>query len=83
MAAVETSGRTRATPFARRADGAEQVGGGEAVLVQPARPRAFLVPDVGDAALLADPGLIHEPELDPLGLGMPRAAPRIRPGRAF
>ena len=66
-----------------RADGTEQVGRREAVLVQPARPGAFLVPDVGDAALLADPGLIHEPELDPLGLGMPRCCFLHQAGQGF
>ena len=34
-------------------------------LAQPARADPFLVPDVGDAALLADPRLVHEPQLDP------------------
>ena len=35
------------------------------MLPHAARAHAFLVPDVGDAALLADTGLVHEPELDP------------------
>jgi hypothetical protein len=35
------------------------------LLPHAARAHAFLVPDVGDAALLADAGLVHEPELDP------------------
>src|SRR3954470_17182780 len=77
MAAVETSGSTRATPpAALGADRAEQVGGAEALLPHAARAHALLVPDVGHAALLADAGLVHEPELDPPGLGVPvRHAP--------
>ena len=35
-----------------------------------ARPQTPLVPDVRDAPLLADAGLILEPQLDPLGLRM-------------
>src|SRR4030095_10476342 len=54
----------RAAPLA--AARAEQVGGGEALLAHAARADPLLVPDVGDAALLADPGLVHEPQLDPL-----------------
>src|SRR5690348_14873254 len=56
----------RNTPLAALgADRAEQVGGAETLLPHAARAHAFLVPDVGDAALLADTGLVHEPELDP------------------
>src|SRR3954453_10664811 len=47
------------------AHGPQQGGGGEAPLARPARARPFLVPDAGDAALLADPRLVHEPRLDP------------------
>jgi hypothetical protein len=46
------------------AHGPEQVGRGEALLMKAARTHALLGPDVGEAALLADPGLVHEPELD-------------------
>src|SRR5215212_1167493 len=71
MAAVETSGSTNATPASHaglpfRAGRAEQVRRGEALLPRPARPHPLLVPDVREAALLADAGLVHEPELDPL-----------------
>ena len=46
------------------------------LLAHPARAHPLLVPDVGEAALLPDPGLVHEPELDPSGLGVPvRHAP--------
>ena len=40
-------------------------------LAHPARAHPLLVPDMGEAALLADPGLVHEPQLDPPGLGVP------------
>src|SRR4051794_12090538 len=56
---------------ALRAHGPEQVGRGEALLPHPARTRPSLVPDVREAALLPDPGLVHEPQLDPPGVGMP------------
>src|SRR3954470_3343103 len=80
MAAVETSGSTRATPFAALgADRAEQVRRGEALLPHAARAHALLVPDVGQAALLADAGLVHEPQLDPRRLGV---TVRRRPHRA-
>ena len=65
------------------ADRAEQVGGGEALLVHPARAHALLVPDVGDAALLPDPGLVHEPELDPLASGCSRASRLDQAGQGF
>jgi hypothetical protein len=35
-----------------------------------ARPQALLVPSAADAAGLADPGLVLEPDLEALGLGM-------------
>ncbi len=46
------------------------MGRGEALLMKTARPHALLVPDVGDPAFLPDPGLVHEPELDPLRFGV-------------
>src|SRR3712207_7562699 len=48
------------------------------ILAPPARACPFLVPDAGDAALLADPRLVHEPELDPL----PGVLARDRPDQA-
>jgi hypothetical protein len=80
MAAVETPDRgpgqalgqdERDAGVPLRADGPEQVGRGEALLAHAARALALLVPDVGRAPFLPDPGLILEPELDPRRLGMP------------
>ena len=71
MAAVETPGRTRAPP--RCARGKPRRTGGRRRTPAGARRAAepLLAPDVGRAALLADPGLIHEPQLDPRRLGVP------------
>jgi len=91
MAAVETPDRgpgqalgqdQRDALAALRAYSPEQVGGAEALLAHAARAHPFLVPDVGDAALLADPGLVHEPELDPFDLRVPgrRLADHARQG---
>src|SRR5258705_13508426 len=43
---------------------AEQGGPGAAVVVRRAGPRSTLGPDAGPGALLADPGLLLEPEFD-------------------
>jgi hypothetical protein len=64
------------------AHGPEQVGGGEALLARPARAHPLLVPDVGEAALLADAGLVHEPGLDPLP-GMLARDPLDQAGPGF
>ena len=48
---------------------AEQVGPVVALVVRRARPRATLGPDTGQRALLADPGLILEPDFDRLTFG--------------
>jgi hypothetical protein len=56
-----------------RAPGAEQVGPLEAAVAQPARALAAHPPAEPCAALLADAGFVHEPELDPLA--------RVRLGR--
>ncbi len=50
----------------RRADGAEQVGPGVALVARCARTAAAVGPDVGQAALLADPGFVLPPQLDRL-----------------
>src|ERR671933_111134 len=72
MAAVETSGRTSATPSPRSGHTAPNRWAELNPCWRTPRGRTpFLVPDVGEAALLPDPGLVHEPELDPPGLGMP------------
>src|SRR3954463_14530803 len=72
MAAVETSGRTKATPLPRSGHTAPNRWAEAKPCCRTPRGRTpFLVPDVGEAALLADPRLVHEPQLDPLGLGVP------------
>ena len=83
MAAVETSGKHQRDALAALgADRPEQVRRGEALLPHPARAHALLVPDVREAALLPDPGLVHEPELDPLP-GVPARDPLDHAGQAF
>jgi hypothetical protein len=47
-----------------RADGAEQIGPGEAPVAQRARPGAAPGPDAGQRALLANPCFVLEPDLD-------------------
>jgi hypothetical protein len=46
-----------------RADGAEDVGRGGALIAGRARPRTTLGPPAGDLVLLADPRLVREPDL--------------------
>ena len=48
---------------------AEQVGPVVASVVRRARPRSTLGPDAGQRALLADPGLILEPDFDRFAFG--------------
>ena len=48
---------------------AEQVGPVVALVVRRAGPRSTLGPDAGQRALLADPGLILEPDFDRLAFG--------------
>jgi hypothetical protein len=50
---------------AARAAGREQVEAREALVGQPGRSHAALVPTVAGPALLADPGLILAPQLEP------------------
>ena len=66
-----------------RAHGPEQVRRGEALLPHPARADALPVPDVGEAALLADAGLVHEPQLDPRRLGVTVRRLPHRAGQGF
>src|SRR6195952_2321819 len=54
---------------ALRTDGTEQVGRGVARVLHGARARASARPDVGQRALLADPGLVLEPDLKRLAAG--------------
>ena len=64
----EGQGERRADA-ARRADGAEQVGALVALVGRLARPRAAPGPLPDEAVLLADPGLVLEPDLDRRALG--------------
>ena len=52
-----------------RANGGEEVGGGVALVSGLSRSAAASCPQTGQRALLADPGLILEPDLDRLALG--------------
>ncbi len=54
---------------ARRTDGAEKVGAFVALVGGLARPRSASRPLPHEAVLLADPGLVLEPDLDRLSLG--------------
>ena len=61
---------TRAAPTARSgADGTEQVGPFVADIAGRARARDDAGPHPGQGALLTDPGLVLEPELDRLAIG--------------
>jgi hypothetical protein len=60
----------RGTDPACGTNGAEDVGPFVSLIPWPARAASFLRPDVGQAALLADPGFILPPELDRLAAGV-------------
>ena len=65
IASALTHGMTSAAPgCSGRADRPEQPGGVVAVITHPGRTRAPLGPDMGQRALLADPGLVLKPDLD-------------------
>ena len=55
---------------ARGTDRAEQIRRLMAQVAHPARAHALLVPAAADAAGLADPRLVQEPDLEALGLGV-------------
>jgi hypothetical protein len=55
---------------ARRTDGAEQIDRLMAQVAHAARAHALLEPASADPAGLADPGLVEEPDLEPLGFGV-------------
>ena len=59
-----------AAGVARRADRAEQVDRLVAQVAYAARAHAAFEPAAADAAGLADPGLVLEPDLEPFGVGM-------------
>ena len=56
--------------IALRTDRAEQIDRLVAQVAHAARAQAALVPAPADPAGLADPGLVQEPDLEPLGLGV-------------
>ena len=68
---------------ARGADRAEDVGRAIALVLHHPRPHAALEPAADHAALLAYAGLVLEPDLDPLGLGLVGRDLRKRGGEAF
>lgn len=68
---------------ALRTDGTEQVGRGVARVLHGARARASARPDVGQRALLADPGLVLEPDLKRLAAGFLRDHLRDPRGEGF
>ncbi len=78
MVVVATSGRTSATPASRSG----QTAPNRWAEAKRCSPHPFLVPDVGDAPLLPDPGLVREPQLDPLRLGVPGGDPADQVGQA-
>jgi hypothetical protein len=59
-------------------DRPEQVNRLVAQVAHAARAQAALVPAATDPAGLADPGLVEEPDLEPLGPGWSRATRRPR-----
>ena len=65
------SGQYESSPYpAGGADGAEQIGPVVTLVAGSARSAALGCPDVGQAALLADPGFILPPKLDRLAAGV-------------
>ena len=83
MLAAVVSGRASEGLVGAGPAGGEEVEAGEALVGQPLRAHPALVPAVADPALLADPGLILAPELDPrVGMG-PRDLLQLRPELLF
>ena len=66
-----------------RADGAKDVGPLGALIVRRAGTGAAPRPAPGDQVLLADAGFVLEPDLDPLGPGVPLADFSHRGGEVF
>jgi hypothetical protein len=65
------------------ADGAEQVGVGVSLIGGQAGAGSLLRPDPGATVLLAQPGFILEPDLDPLALGQTGYVGRERAREVF
>jgi hypothetical protein len=68
---------------AARADGAEDVGRSGSLIPGGSRPGAPLGPSAGDLVLLADPGLVLEPDLDLGADGEPRSDRGYPVGEVF
>ncbi len=68
---------------ALRTGGAEQIGPVVALVARGAGPRSPLGPDAGQRALLADPGLVLEPDFDRLVFGVVGELRRDRRGEVF
>ena len=66
-----------------RTDGTEQIGIGVALIGGQARARSGLRPNSSPAVLLTQPGLVLEPDLDPLGLGQTSYVGRERTREVF
>ena len=75
--------RQRGSRTARRTDRAEQVGALVALVGRLAGPGAASRPLPHEAILLADPGLVLEPDLDPLSLGDAVQMGTQRDGKVF
>ena len=80
IAPGQDEGRTDA---AGRANGAEDVGRSGSLIVGCAGPGASPGPSAGDLVLLADPGLILEPDLDLRAGGEPRSDRGYLVGEVF
>ena len=65
------------------ADGAEDVGGGGALITRSAGAGAPLGPSAGDLVLLADPSLVCEPDLLSMSTAFSRAILSRRAGKFF
>jgi hypothetical protein len=75
--------RQRGTRSAPRADGAEQIGVSVALVGRLARPRAPPGPLPDSPVLLADAGLVLEPDLDRCSLGQIGQMGAQRAGEVF
>jgi len=71
------------TDAAFRTDGTEEIGGVVAVVANRRRSRSATRPDVGERALLADAGLISEPDLQRLAGGAGWYCFGYQAGKAF
>src|SRR3954452_22378637 len=70
MAAVDRGEDQGDAGVALWANGAEQVGGFMPEIAPATRPLPLLEPAAAGSAGLAHPGLVEEPDLEPLGVGL-------------